>query len=166
MAAAKKNTSPAAEPAQAEEQAKIDVLSGLVDRDARTYTMQKTVTMNGAGREGTFRFRYPTVADRLRQGVLQSRFLGGTRVETLDVSTYNIAFAMSFLASISMELPPWFKYEQMESVEELLEMFEEVNAFVESFRRTDAAASNAGDSEDAAGAKAVAGGEDAAHSTV
>lgn len=156
MAAAKKNPAPAAEPASAEQQATIDILTGIIDPEARTYTMQKTISIDGQQREGTFRFRYPTIADRLRQGVLQSRFLGGTPVASLDSATYSIAFAMSLLASISVDLPAWFKFEQMESVDELMEMYGEVNEFVGSFRRADAAGADAAGGEVAAGKKAVA----------
>lgn len=120
--------------AKAEEQKKIEILTGIVDPEARTYTMQKMVTMNGEEKEGTFVFRYPTVADRLRQGVIQSRLLGGTPVESLDIVTYNVAYATAFLASVTMQKPSWFTYENMESIEELQSMFTEVDEFVRSFR--------------------------------
>lgn len=139
----------------ADAQAKSDILAGIVDKDSRTYTMQKTVSIAGERREGTFQFRYPTIADRLRQGVLQSKFLGGVPVASLDATTYNVAYAMAFLASVSIKLPNWFKYEEMESLDEMLDMYAEVNEFVDSFRRTNAADTDASDSKVTAGEAAV-----------
>lgn len=125
----------AAKTAAKTEQKQLDILTGILDKEARTYTMQKKVSVNGEEREGTFVFRYPTVADRLRQGIIQSKFLGGTPIESLDIVTYNVAYAMSFLASVTLQKPDWFAYEIMDSVEELQSMFTEVDEFVRSFRR-------------------------------
>lgn len=140
----------------AQEQAKLDVLSGIVDKEARTYTMQKTVAINGERREGMFVYHYPTVSDRIRQGIMQSQFLQGVPVESLDVVTYNIAYAMAFLASVTTQVPEWFRYEQMDSIDELQEMFVEVNDFVESFRSAYAAGADAASGKDAAGKEIVA----------
>lgn len=142
--------------APTEEQTTLDVLTGIIDKDTRMYTMNKRITIHGDRKEGTFRFRYPTVRDRLQQGVAQSRLLGGISVASVDVATYNIAFTMSFLMAIAEQLPPWFTFEAMESVDELLEMFTEVNAFINSFRPDDASDGHDSGSETAAGTKTVA----------
>lgn len=156
MATKKTTTIPEEKTAGTDDQLQAEILSGIIDPDTRTYTMQKDISIAGAKRTGTFRFRYPTIADRIRQGVLQSRFLGGVSVDSLDVVTYNIAYAMAFLASVSVQLPKWFKFEDMESVDELQEMFVEVNNFVDSFRRANESAAHAENSEISAGTETVA----------
>lgn len=140
----------------ADDQAALDILTGIIDQDARTYTMQKTLTIFGGKREGTFRFHYPTIGDRVKQGLLQSQFLGGVSPQVVDVVTFNLTYSMAFLASICDQMPQWFRFELMESQEELGEMFREVNEFVESFRRDDDEAADAAGGEDAAGEAAVA----------
>lgn len=151
VTAKKKADTPAVQdPAVVEEQIQQEILTGIIDPDTRTYTMQKKITIGGEKRDGTFRFRYPTLGDMLRRGTLQARYLDGVSLESVDMATYNIAFCMSFLASVSVQLPPWFRYEAMESTDELRDMFEEVNAFVNSFRGNDAAASDVADREKSA----------------
>lgn len=156
MATVKKSAVSAEPKASAEEQAKVDILTGIVDRDTRTYTMQKTVTIGGQKREGTFKFRYPTLADRLRQGTMQARLVDGTSIDALDVVTFNLAFMMAYLSSVSVQLPPWFRFEDMESVDELQGMYAEVTAFVNSFRGNDAETADAAGGENTARQKALA----------
>lgn len=139
-----------------DEQLRNEILTGLIDKDARTYTMNRTVTYGGTAREGTFRFHYPTLSDRLRQGILQSQLLGGKAPELFDMVTYNIAYSMSFLMSLSSQTPAWFRFEDMESTEELMDMFQEVNEFINSFRKDDELASDAAGGENAAGKETVA----------
>lgn len=108
--------------------------------------MRKTVSVDGKEREGTFVFRYPTLGNRLDQGVIQTKYLRGTPIDSLDLVTYNIAYAMSFLASITVRKPSWFAYENMDDADELQEMFGEVNEFVRSFRTKTSADSDTANS--------------------
>ena len=151
VTAKKKADTPAVQdPAVVEEQIQQEILTGIIDPDTRTYTMQKKITIGGEKRDGTFRFRYPTLLDRMRQGTIQARYLNGMNVQQVDIVTVNLAYTMAFLVSISEKLPAWFRFEEMESMDELQEMFREVDAFVNSFRGDDATASDAADREKSA----------------
>lgn len=142
--------------ADKELQEKQEILTGIINKDSRKYTFTRKVSIGGQEKEGTFTFRYPTVGDRLRQGIAQSALLEGRPIVGLDVVTYNIAYSISYLRSTMDSAPAWFDFEQMDNTDELLEMFREVEAFADTFRTKDDKTADAAGGKTAAGAKAVA----------
>ena len=126
---------------------KEKILSGILNPEEKTYTFEKEVTVDGEKRIGTFKAKYLSVAARLRVGTLRAKLLEGAPSESVDVLTDDLAYMISYLTVALVQAPVWWDYDKLEEIEDLKNVYLEVNAFVNSFRRTDGQGSNVGDSE-------------------
>lgn len=142
---------------KAEQQRKqTEVLSGIIDNETKTYTFQKTMTINGGEKkDGTFKAKYMGVAARLRIGTLRAKFLDGAPAQSLDNLTDDIAYMMAYLTVALVEKPNWFSFEVLDEFPELRDLYREVYEFNQSFRRNDGTSADAGRGEDAAGKEDV-----------
>lgn len=140
----------------AENQKKQQVLTGVVDNESKTYTFNKTISINGGEkREGTFKAKYLGVTARLRIGTIRARLLDGAPAQSIDQITDDIAYMIAYLTVALVETPKWWNFDLLDDFIELREMYVEVNEFITSFRHNDGAGTNAGSGEDAAGTETV-----------
>lgn len=139
-----------------EEQRKQSVLTGVIDNESKTYTFNKTVTMNGGKKqEGTFKAKYLGVTARLRIGTIRAKLLDGAPAQSVDTMTDDIAYMIAYLTVALVETPKWWSYDALDEFTELREMYMEVYEFNQSFRHNDGASADAGRGEDAAGTETV-----------
>lgn len=128
------------------------ILSGIIDNESKTYTFnQKIHTMDGQVREGTFKAKYMGVSARLRIGTIRAKLLDGAPASSMDVLTDDLAYMIAYLTVALIELPSWFRYDDMEEISELRDMYKEVSEFMNSFRKGHDSNTNAGDSADTSG---------------
>lgn len=135
----------------ANDQDKMDVLTGIVDADSKTYSFNFTVTMNGKRQTGTFVAKYMGVTARLRLGTIRAKLLDGAPTQSVDALTDDIAYMIAYLNVSLIKFPAWWNYDNLDSVEELRDMYMEVHNFMSKFRETNATSSNEGHSSTAPG---------------
>lgn len=133
-----------------------EVLSGIIDSEAKTYTFERTLSVNGGEKKtGRFVAKYMGVTARLRIGTIRAKLLDGAPSQSLDNLTDDIAYIIAFLTVALVEKPSWFSFDVIDEYPELRDMFMEVDRFIGSFRQNHGTSTNAGDSSDASGQEIV-----------
>lgn len=140
---------------QEKEEKENKILTGIIDSESKNYTFEKTLTMLGEKKTGTFTAHYMGIAARLRVGTIRAKLLDGAPSQSLDTLTDDIAYMMAYLSVALTKKPVWFDLEQMDDVKELREMYMEVYEFVQTFRSRNAGDTNVGDSSDTTGEETV-----------
>ena len=122
------------------------ILAGLLDKESKTYTFTKAVSVGGKKREGQFTAKYMGVTARLRIGTLRAKLLEGAPSQSVDTLTDDIAFMIAYLTVALIKAPTWWNYDELDDVEDLRSMYYEVYNFVQSFREDNDSNTNAGHS--------------------
>lgn len=128
----------------AKDQDKLDVLTGVIDSDSKTYTFTQTITVSGRKQTGTFVAKYMGITARLRLGTIRAKLLDGAPTQSVDALTDDIAYMIAYLNVALIKYPNWWNYDNLDSVEELRDMYLEVYRFMQKFREQNAESSNVG----------------------
>lgn len=118
----------------ANDQDKLDVLTGIIDQDSKTYSFTSTMTVNGKKQTGTFIAKYMGITARLRLGTIRAKLLDGAPIQSVDPVTDDIAYMIAYLNVALIKFPSWWNYDNLDSVEELRNMYLEVYNFMRKFR--------------------------------
>ena len=116
------------------EETKQEILTGVVDNETKTYTFQKTISILGEKKTGTFKAKYLGVSARLRIGTIRAKLLEGAPQESLDVLTDDLAYMIAYLTVALTQVPSWWDYDCIDEIGELREVYLEVYEFMQSFR--------------------------------
>ena len=138
---------------QQEEQKKTEVLTGIIDNESKTYTFEKSISVGGIRRTGSFTAKYMGVAARLRIGTIRAKLLDGAPSESVDTLTDDIAFMIAYLQVALVKTPTWWNFDQLDEISDLKETYMEVYNFIQSFRADNVTDSNARSSSDASSKK-------------
>lgn len=136
---------------------KMDVLSGILDRESKTYSFEKELSVEGVKQKGTFVARYLGIGARLRIGTIRAKLLDGAPIDSVDTMTDDIAYMIAYLTVALTKTPRWFNYDLIDDYEDLRDLYMEVYNFMNHFRGKDEPSSNAGNSEDAPSTPPVEG---------
>lgn len=128
------------------ERQKEQILSGIIDNESKTYTFEKSVTLGGVKRNGSFTAKYMGVADRLRIGTIRAKLLDGAPSQSVDTLTDDIAYMIAYLQVALTKTPSWWSFDMLDDISDLRELYMEVYNFVQSFRLSNESNTNAGDS--------------------
>lgn len=131
------------------EQDKNEILSGIIDNESKTYVFEKSVSVNGVPKTGTFKAKYMGVAARLRVGTIRAKLLDGAPSQSTDTLTDDIAYMIAYLQVSLVDVPSWWNFEDLDDIADLKDMYLEVYKFVQSFRTENGQNTNAGNSADA-----------------
>lgn len=121
----------------------LDILTGVIDPESKTYSFEKTISVQGEKLTGTFTAKYMGITARLRLGTLRAKLLDGAPSQSVDVLTDDIAYMIAYLTVALIKVPKWWNYDHLDEVEDLQAMYEEVNAFMRSFREKNVPNTNA-----------------------
>lgn len=127
----------------ANDQDKMDVLAGIIDQDSKTYSFTRTLTVSGKKQTGTFTAKYMGITARLRLGTLRAKLLDGAPTQSIDPLTDDIAYMIAYLNVALIKFPPWWNYDNLDSIEELRDMYLEVYNFMRKFREQNETGTNA-----------------------
>ena len=141
--------------AKTNEELTQEILSGVIDEDAKTYTFMKEVVIGGQRKKGTFKTRYMGIGARLRVGTLRAKLLEGAPTESLDTLTDDIAYMIAYLTVNLIETPQWWNYDLLDDVEDLTAIFQEVYDFNRIFRESHGATGYAGRGAESNGEETV-----------
>lgn len=128
----------------AKDQDKMDVLTGIIDPDSKTYSFNRTITVNGKKQTGAFTAKYMGITARLRLGTIRAKLLDGAPNQSVDALTDDIAYMIAYLNVALIKFPVWWNYDNLDSIEELRDMYLEVYNFVNQFREQNAQSADAG----------------------
>lgn len=134
----------------------MEVLTGIVDRESRTYSFEKEISVDGIKRTGTFTAKYMGVAARLRLGSIRAKLLDGAPQQSVDPLTDDIAYMIAYLTVSIVKAPNWWNYDLIDDIQDLRSMYDEVFKFMTSFRAQDVVDSNAGNSSNSSSEEIVA----------
>ena len=135
---------------------KLNVLAGVVDKESKTYSFEKTVTMEGGIKKtGAFTAKYPGIGARLRMGALRAKLLEGAPNQSIDGGTDDIAYMIAYLTVALTKTPQWFNPMSIDDYDDLRELYMEVYNFVVAFREANEQGANAGSSKITTGTTAV-----------
>lgn len=126
----------------------LGVLTGIIDRESRTYTFEHTLSMLGESRTGTFKAKYMGIGARLRIGTLRAKLLDGAPAASVDVVTDDLAYMVAYLSVALTKQPEWFNYDDIDDIDDLKSLYMEVYEFIQRFRDPDGEGSNAGRGSD------------------
>lgn len=135
----------------AKDQDKLDVLTGIIDQNSKTYSFNRTMTISGKKQTGTFVAKYLGITARLRLGVIRAKLLDGAPNQSVDTLTDDLAYMIAYLNVALIKFPPWWNYDNLDSLEELRNLYLEVYNFMTKFREQNEASANAGSSTTPAG---------------
>ena len=127
-------------------QEKLDVLEGIIDQDAKTYSFEKTISVLGKKKKGSFTAKYMGITARLRLGTIRAKLLDGAPTQSVDPLTDDIAYMIAYLSVTLIKTPTWWNYDELDDLEDLKAVFDEVSNFMRNFREKNAKDSNVGDS--------------------
>lgn len=136
---------------QEKERKQNEILSGIVDNEAKTYTFESTVSVGNEKKTGTFTAKYLGVAARLRIGTIRAKLLDGAPAQSIDTLTDDIAYMIAYLEVSLIKTPTWWDFDKLDNISDLQDMYKEVYKFVESFRVKNGTSSNVGDSSATSG---------------
>lgn len=134
---------------------KMNVLAGIVDRESKTYSFEKTLSVDGVERTGTFTAKYMGIGARLRLGSVRAKLLDGAPNQSVDTTTDNIAYMIAYLTVTLIKSPSWFNFDGLDEYLELRDLYTEVYQFMSNFREQNAQSSDDGSSQVASGKKPV-----------
>lgn len=106
----------------------------LIDSEARTVTIQKTILVNGVQKTGVFVGKYLSLMERIKIGSIRAKLLDGAPSESLDPYTDNIVFMVAYLTVALVKQPTWFKLEELDDISILQQLYTEIDEFNQSFR--------------------------------
>lgn len=134
---------------------KMEILTGVIDKDSKTYSFEKTLSMMGKEQRGTFVARYMGIGARLKLGTIRAKLLDGAPIQSVDTMTDDLAYMVAYLSVALIKTPKWFNYDEIDEYGDLRNLYMEVYEFMNTFRGKNEQSTNAGDSENASGEKAV-----------
>lgn len=140
--------------AQKREQ-QANILAGIIDNESKTCTFEKTISIGGQKKTGTFTAKYISVSGRLRIGTIRAKLLDGAPSQSVDTLTDDIAYMIAYLTVALVKVPTWWNYDEIDEVSELRDLYMEVYNFVQCFRRKNESNTNAGNSSIAIGTETV-----------
>ena len=132
--------------AQDKTQEKLDILSGIIDKDSKTYSFEKTVSILGEKKTGSFVAKYMGITARLRLGTIRAKLLDGAPTQSVDPLTDDIAYMIAYLSVTLIKTPNWWNYDNLDDLDDLKSVFDEVVNFSRSFREKDDKNSDVGNS--------------------
>ena len=130
---------------------KEEILTGIVDNESKTYTFNKTMSVQGERKTGTFKTKFLGVTARLRIGTIRAKLLEGAPQQSVDTLTDDLAFMIAYLTVSLIQVPSWWDYDKLDEISELREVYMEVYEFNQTFRNQNDESSNVGHSSDAIG---------------
>lgn len=128
----------------AKDQDKMDVLTGVIDTDSKTYSFNRTMTVSGKKQTGMFTAKYMGITARLRLGTIRAKLLDGAPTQSVDALTDDIAYMIAYLNVSLIKFPTWWNYDNLDSIEELRDMYLEVYNFMRKFREQNETSTNVG----------------------
>ena len=128
---------------------KLEILTGIVDRDSKTYSFEKTLSMVGEQKTGTFVAKYMGIGARLKLGTIRAKLLDGAPIQSVDTITDDLAYMIAYLSVALIKTPKWFNYDEIDDYQDIRDLYLEVYNFMQNFRGKNESNTNAGDSKDA-----------------
>lgn len=120
------------------------------DANERTMTLVDfKLNVYGEEKHGNFKFKYPSVIERVRIGTLRAQMLDGAEEKSLDPITSDLTYIIAFLRVTMISSPEWFDYAEIDDMVGLRGMFTEVQEWVNNFRLTGGKSQRIGSSTDA-----------------
>jgi hypothetical protein len=110
--------------------------------------------------KGHFKVKHPSLLDEMEIGVRRAKYLNGAAIASLDTITDNISYITATLSVVVKEAPEWFNIATLDSYEVLLAIYNNYKAWNNTFRRTNATSTNAGDSKTSSDERSVENHED------
>lgn len=141
---------------QTKKEQQSNILAGIIDNESKTYTFERTVSINGVKQKGSFTAKYLGVAARLRIGTIRAKLLEGAPTDSVDTLTDDIAYMIAYLTVGLTKFPSWWSYDALDDIADLRAMYMEVYNFNQMFRQQNDQQTNAGDSSAATGTEVVA----------
>ena len=131
---------------------KTEILSGIINKENKTYSFEYTMSMMGKKQTGTFVARYMGIGARLKLGTIRAKLLDGAPIQSVDTLTDDLAYMIAYLSVGLVNTPKWFNYDEIDDYEDLKNLYLEVFNFMNNFRGKNEQSSNAGDSQATTGA--------------
>lgn len=138
-------------------QKEMEVLAGVIDRESKTYSFEKTVSVADESRTGAFTAKYMGIGARLRMGTIRAKLLDGAPNQSVDAVTDDIAFMIAYLTVTLTKTPQWFNFDNLDDYDDLRALYDEVYNFHTAFRGKDETGTNAPSSEVTTSKKAMEG---------
>lgn len=99
---------------------------------------------------GDFKFKVPSLMEKMRIGIVKAGFLKGMNESSLDVITQNIAHMTATLTVVCTDYPKWFNLDEVDDYIVLETVYDTYLEWENSFRTGD---SRNNDSEDSSGSE-------------
>ena len=129
----------------------MNVLAGVIDRESKTYSFEKTISIGGEEKTGAFVAKYMGIGARLRMGTIRAKLLDGAPAPSVDAVTDDIAYMIAYLTVALTKTPSWFNYDVLDDYDDLRALYDEVYNFHTAFRGKNEKNNNASSSKATSG---------------
>ena len=105
--------------------------------NSRQKEIEFKTTIQGKEVEGTFVVKFPSLRDRIAIEAKLSEILGGADLINIKTDAYMLAEGICYLERLIVKKPDWFNLETIDDPNTIIELYNEVLAFINSFRSKD-----------------------------
>lgn len=114
--------------------------------NSRQKEIEFKTTIQGKEVEGTFVVKFPSLRDRIAIEAKLSEILDGADLINIKTDAYMLAEGICYLERLIVKKPDWFSLEAIDDPNTIINLYNEVLAFINSFRKEDESDEPKGDS--------------------
>lgn len=105
--------------------------------NSRQKEIEFKTTIQGKEVEGTFIVKFPSLRDRIAIEAKLSEILDGADLINIKTDAYLLAEGICYLERLIVKKPDWFNLEAIDDPGTIIDLYNEVLAFINSFRSKD-----------------------------
>lgn len=114
--------------------------------NSRQKEIEFKTTIQGKEVEGTFVVKFPSLRDRIAIEAKLSEILDGADLINIKTDAYMLAEGICYIERLIIKKPDWFNLEAIDDPNTIIDLYNEVLAFINSFRKEDESDESKGDS--------------------
>lgn len=121
-------------------------INEFINLNSRQKDIELEATIQGKKVKGNFLVKFPSIMDRIEAEAKAARILRQADVNTMLTETYLLTQAVCYLERVIIEQPEWYNFDYIDDSQVILDLYEEVKEFENSFRQKDESDEYQGDS--------------------
>lgn len=121
-------------------------INEFINLNSRQKDIELEATIQGKKVKGNFLVKFPSIMDRIEAEARAARILRQADVNTMLTETYLLTQAVCYLERVIIEQPEWYNFDYIDDPQVILDLYEEVKEFENSFRQKDESDEYQGDS--------------------
>lgn len=122
----------------------------------RTHEFELKTVVQGEEVKGKFKIKYPSVLDEIEIQKDYSNLLKGANPDTLMNAAFDLFYIVARNKVLLLEYPEWYNLEVLDNTDIIYDINEEIEKFIDNFRKGNGKAGDSKDSNESKDKTAVA----------